>query len=149
MSRKKINGTKMNYFPFIDFVALQSHIHSLSCVLHFLGSSWGALSTLRAPQRHEGPGLLPREDSKGSPGKCVCGHKPPFCISEQKQALLRDLAPALSLTLLFCHVTSPSPSCDVSLPLPGTVALGHHRSLLPAFSQVLAVLLSNPPSFTW
>lgn len=38
MSRKKkINGTKMNYFPFIDFVALRSHIRGTPLLLTLSG----------------------------------------------------------------------------------------------------------------
>ena len=57
--KKKINGTKMNYFPFIDFVALQSHIRGTRLLLTLFGLLMGALSTLRATQKHEGLGLLP------------------------------------------------------------------------------------------
>lgn len=34
---KKINGTKMNYFPFIDFVALQSHIRGTRLLFKLFG----------------------------------------------------------------------------------------------------------------
>lgn len=80
----------MNYFPFIDFVALQSHIDSLSYFLHFLGSPWGVLSTWRVPQRQKGPDFSPEKAPAGpQANRCVARRLPPWG--------LRTPAPSLPL----------------------------------------------------
>lgn len=138
MSRKKkINGTEINSFPFIDFVALQSHVHSLSYFSPFCGLLMGSPVNTRAPQRQEGPGLLPREGTNCSPGKWVCW--PQAChlaLRGEGGVCVGPLAPAPALTLLllplYLIISCQVPAQHVSAPLPRPwVALGHCFLLLP------------------
>lgn len=70
----------MNYFPFIDFVALQSHIHSLSYFLHFLGLLMG--SPINMEGTSETPGAY-----DFSPDKAPVANQASGCAGQKPTTL--------------------------------------------------------------
>lgn len=61
MSRKKINGTKMNCFPFIDFVALPSHIRGTQLLFTLFRLLMGSPVNTEGESGTWRAGLLPRQ----------------------------------------------------------------------------------------
>lgn len=145
---KEINGTEINSFPFIDFVALQSHVHSLSYFSPFCGLLMGSPVNTRAPQRQEGPGLLPREGANCSPGEWVCWPQachPAFARGRRRvcgttgSCTSPDFAAAA--TLPHYLLPSPRPACFC----PSPQAPGGPGALLPALTWSSLYSLATLP----
>lgn len=125
----------MNYFPFIDFVALQSHIYSLTfCTFWALhGESCQHGGCLRDIK---GQTFSPEKAPAGPQANRCVAHRLPLCFSRRKSC---SLGTAGSCTLpdfaalIHCLLLALSPSCSCFCSLSRRwVALGHRRSLLDA-----------------